>query len=250
MAGSISTLANTVILTSIVAFTLAGAPVEPILRIARRAWARLCQLRDREVHVLLGRYKQSQIVFAALDLGMFDLLSFRGPASAADLAEDMAGESPPSTGAIAALLEALVAQGLVVRSLPDSSGAGGGCLYANAPATSRLLCQASASNILAEAMLLQAEYPLWSELAEAVLACPEGVIAVPREAQSSDSPPPFRARDDPAPFLGIDEQPSAVPAHAASMSIERVMQIWVRHRQHLQVQQQNNDDGDDTDAET
>lgn len=132
-------------------------------RLARR-------MAQERVFGTLGRFKELQAVFAAIDLSVFDLLALRGPTSLADLVEDMGQDESGATvnaDAVASLLDVLVQAGLVSRSK-----AGRRTVYANSAAAARLLCRSSAENALASAASLREVCSQWSELSEALRAAP------------------------------------------------------------------------------
>ncbi len=106
-------------------------------------------------------FRRSKAMFAALRLGVFEALE-GGPAAAAELAGRLACSEP----ALAQLLDACVALGLLQKSfLPDKSSA----LYSNAPVAARYLVRSSPESLAGYALYSDsALYPLWGRLQDAV----------------------------------------------------------------------------------
>jgi acetylserotonin N-methyltransferase len=104
---------------------------------------------------LLEAFRRSQAMFAALDLGTFDRLA-TGPAVLPDLARDL-GADPD---AMARLLDACVALGLLARDGPR---------YANAPAAGAYLTSHSPLRLTGYARYSAAVlWQLWAHLPDAV----------------------------------------------------------------------------------
>lgn len=152
-------------------------------------YARICARIDRamqqsaqqRVFNVLAQFKAPHVVFAAVDLCIFDLLSLRGPTSLTDLIDDMGPDEQGemiSVDAIGALMDALISLGLVHRSRADClplappGQQGGRSVYTNSAAAAKLLCRSSAQNILSEVLCLREECSRWSELSEALRTAP------------------------------------------------------------------------------
>ncbi len=104
---------------------------------------------------LLEAFRRSRVMFAALELGVFDRLA-AGPAASADLARDLKADPD----ALGRLLDACVCVGLLARD-----GAG----YANAPAAAAYLTAASPRRLTGYARYSGAVlWKLWFHLADAV----------------------------------------------------------------------------------
>jgi len=80
---------------------------------------------------LIEAFRRSKVMFAAVELGVFDRLAANGPAAIQALADGVGGKAEP----LARLLDTCVALGLLTR---DGEGR-----YANTPAASAYLCSES-----------------------------------------------------------------------------------------------------------
>jgi hypothetical protein len=191
-----------------------------------RASAALEHLQTSRVADVLVRFKASQALFAALELSVFELLSLRGPTSAAELVEDMGAseiESSSGADALAALLDALVELGLVERSHPvaqvvdEFENQLGAPLYSNSAAAERLLCRASPRNILAEARALRHDSARWSELADAVRFC---AVRPPAERHET--------RDSAASEGAASDEEASVMSRLPRTTVDWVMDAYMR----------------------
>jgi acetylserotonin N-methyltransferase len=100
-------------------------------------------------------FRRSKAMFAAVSLGLFDLLS-EGPADAAALARRTGADA----GALARLLDACAALGLLTKS--DG-------MYANEPVARQYLCRASPATLTGYILYSdRVLYPMWAHLEDAV----------------------------------------------------------------------------------
>jgi acetylserotonin N-methyltransferase len=105
---------------------------------------------------LIEAFRRSKTMFAAVRLGVFDLLE-QGPARAADLAARIGAEA----GALERLLEGCASLGLLER---DAAG-----VFSNTPAASMYLVRSSPRTLAGYILYSdEALYPLWGDLAGAV----------------------------------------------------------------------------------